>query len=80
MTTRTRKALAAFVLCVSLSSPIFAGEMSTTVVGHPPPPPTHATADAEAQMAGEMSTTVVEAGNPALEMALTIIESVLSII
>lgn len=70
------KALRASILVLALSVCAYAGNMGNGVT-EPPPPPSSATAATEAD--GQMDTGVAFA-DPITEIALTLLQSVLSLI
>jgi hypothetical protein len=61
---------AAVVLTLVLTLPVFAGEM-TTMIADPPPPPT--------ATEGQMQTGDSEAVDPVAQLALNVLQSVLSL-
>jgi Spy/CpxP family protein refolding chaperone len=66
----------AVVLTLLLALPVFAGQMTTTVADPPPP-----TADGQmtTTIAGQMQTGSSEAVDPVTQVALSLLQSVLSL-
>jgi hypothetical protein len=76
-----RRLCAAFVLTLALALSAFAGDISTGITNAPPPPPAE-----QATTAGDISTTVagdistgVTAIDPATEVMLSLLQSLLSL-
>lgn len=75
-----RRLCTAFVLALALALPAFAGDMSTTVVSPPPRSTQQATAqgDMSTTATGDM-TTGVTATDPATDILLSLLQSLLSL-
>jgi hypothetical protein len=71
-----RQLCVTFVLTVTLSLPAFAGQMDTTFAS-PPAPSTEGQMDTT--VAGQMGTGSSEAVDPVMQMALNLVQSVLSL-
>jgi hypothetical protein len=78
-----RQFCVAFVLTLTLTLPVFAGEISTMVTAPPPPPSTSSTVpgDIHTTVAGDISTMISEETTTAsaTETALNLLQSVLSL-
>ena len=73
-----RRLCATFVLALALALPAFAGDMTTGVAAPPPRSQATATGDMSTTAAGDM-TTGITATDPATDILLSLLQSLLSL-